>query len=307
MRIAVTGPTGAIGHALIEECGKNGDEVVAIVRPGSRRNESLKQYSFVKIVEIDSDCYSLVNDDVVNDIGLCDVFYHLAWQGTTGISRNDMHLQCKNIKNSLDAVSLAKKIGCNRFIGAGSQAEYGRVEGKITSDVSVNPENGYGMAKYTAGNMTRVLCEQMSMEHIWTRVLSVYGPYDGENSMISSSLNKMMKNEEVSFTKGEQLWDYLYSADAGKMFYLLANKGITGKTYIIGKGHARPLADYIKMMSEAVGYTKPLNLGAIPYSDKQVMHLEADISEFVSDTGYVPGTDFVKGIVSTIGFLRTKY
>lgn len=69
-----------------------------------------------------------------------DVFYHLAWAGTTGKARNDMYLQNENIKFTLDAVELASKLGCKVFIGAGSQAEYGRYEGRLTPDTPVFPE-----------------------------------------------------------------------------------------------------------------------------------------------------------------------
>ena len=56
-----------------------------------------------------------------------DVFYHLAWSGTSGPGRNDVELQDKNVQYALDAVECAKRFGCKKFIGVGSQAEYGRV------------------------------------------------------------------------------------------------------------------------------------------------------------------------------------
>ena len=38
-----------------------------------------------------------------------------------------MYIQNKNVEYTLDAVYLAKRFGCDTFIGAGSQAEYGIV------------------------------------------------------------------------------------------------------------------------------------------------------------------------------------
>ena len=55
-------------------------------------------------------------------------------------------MQNANIKYTLDAVELAKRLGCKTFIGAGSQAEYGRVEGTISEKTDKNPENGYALA-----------------------------------------------------------------------------------------------------------------------------------------------------------------
>ena len=54
-----------------------------------------------------------------------------------------MDLQLQNIQYTLDAVRLAKRLGCKVFVGAGSQAEYGRYEGKLDAKVPVFPEKGF--------------------------------------------------------------------------------------------------------------------------------------------------------------------
>ena len=178
-----------------------------------------------------------------------DVFYHLAWAGTTGKARNDMYLQNENIKFTLDAVELASKLGCKVFIGAGSQAEYGRYEGRLTPDTPVFPENGYGMAKLCAGQMSRIRCRELGIRHIWVRILSVYGPY-GKDDMISQTLRKIMAGEKAEFTLGEQIWDYLYSGDAARALLLLAEKGKEGKIYVLGSGETRKLRNYIEIIGE---------------------------------------------------------
>ena len=54
-RIAVTGPTGAIGIALIQECIKNKIEVYAICRPGSARTARIPRNDLVHIIECSLD------------------------------------------------------------------------------------------------------------------------------------------------------------------------------------------------------------------------------------------------------------
>ena len=304
MRVVITGPTGAIGHALIEQCIKNGDEVLAIVRKGSSRIGTLPKDSNVSALELslcDYDDY--IKKSVAPDVPY-DAFYHFAWNGTTGSSRNDTDLQNDNIRYALSAVRLAAFFGCRAFIGAGSQAEYGRVEGSLKPDTPAFPENGYGIAKLCAGQLTRILCAQLGIKHIWTRILSVYGPYDGENSMVISSLRKMIRGEEAHFTKGEQEWDYLYSEDAARAMYLIAQKGISNKIYVIGGGKTRKLMDYIDVMDKKANPAVHPVLGAVPYADKQVMYLCADISELTKDTGFVPAVEFEEGIEKTIQYVK---
>lgn len=303
MRVVITGPTGAIGHALIEQCIKNGDEVLAICRKGSSRIKTLPQDSKVSVLELSlCDYEEYIKEAVSPDVSY-DVFYHFAWESTTGASRNDTDSQSLNIRYALSAVKLAGFFGCKTFIGAGSQAEYGRVEGSLKPDTPAFPENGYGIAKLCAGQLTRILCGQLGIKHIWTRILSVYGPFDGEKTMVISSLRKMIKGEESLFTKGEQEWDYLFSEDAAKAMYLIAQKGIGNKIYVIGSGKTRKLMDYINVMDLKVNPAVHPVLGAIPYSDKQVMYLCADISELTKDTGFVPAVDFEEGIEKTVQYV----
>lgn len=293
--MVITGPTGAIGIALIKKCVEQNIEVLAICHKGSKRAHNIPVNSLVSVLELDLDEYNAYNAAVLETY---DVFYHLAWNGTVGNARNDMELQVKNIQYTLDAVRLAKRLGCHTFIGAGSQAEYGRVEGVLRPDTPVFPENGYGMAKLCAGQMSRTVCEQLGVSHIWVRILSVYGPYDGENSMIMSSIRKMLNNEPTAFTKGEQLWDYLYSDDAAKALLGVGTNGIHGKVYCLGSGETHPLSWYIRIIHRLTKTKEDIGLGKIPYGEKQVMHLQADISELQGDIDFEVKTPFEEGIVN---------
>lgn len=292
-RAMITGATGAIGTALIKELIKNDIEVLVFCREGSLRNNNIPIHPLVKTQYYDLSQLVYVQNDTGKTY---DVFYHLAWDGTIGKSRNDMYLQNMNIKYSLDAVHVANRFGCHTFVGAGSQAEYGRVEDVLKPDTPVSPESGYGMAKLCAGQMTKEVAHQMGMNHIWMRVLSVYGPNDGNESMIMSTINKLRNGEIPQFTKGEQMWDYLYSGDAAKAFYHVGEKGVDGKIYVLGSGTARPLAEYIKDIQRIVNPECEINLGAIPYSAKQVMYLCADIADLRNDTGWEPIVSFEEGI-----------
>ena len=301
-KAVITGPTGAVGMALIQCLSDNGIDVVAVVRPGSARADRIKESEHVSVVYCD-----LKELDKLPSLieGGADVFYHFAWDGTFGDSRNNMYLQNNNVKYALDAVDAAYELGCNTFIGAGSQAEYGRFEGQLNASVPAFPENGYGIAKLCAGQMTRIACQQKGIRHIWTRILSVYGPYDGDKTMVSSTIIKLMNSEKPSCTKGEQMWDYLYSKDAARAFMMLADGGVDGKVYCLGGGTARPLKDYINLIRGAVGNDVEIGFGDIPYSDKQVMHLCADINELTKDTGFTPIYTFEQGIEETVGWWRS--
>lgn len=292
MRAIITGATGAIGTALVNEFVKNGVETLVFVREGGR-NRSIPLSPLVTKITCPLDKLKTIRNETGKTY---DVFYHFAWANTFGEGRNDADAQVKNIEYALNAVETAKRFGCHTFIGAGSQAEYGRVEGALTADTPAFPENGYGIAKLAAGQMSRLRAEQLGLKHIWVRVLSVYGPNDGAQTMVTSMIAKLRNGEKAQFTKGEQLWDYLYSGDAAEAFRLIGEKGIGGKTYVLGSGNARPLREYIQIIGKSLNAENLLDFGSIPYSPKQVMHLCADISELTNDTGWKPRFGFEDGV-----------
>ena len=130
-KIVVTGATSMIGIALIEECIKKNIEVLAIVRKKSKNINRLPVSKNIHILECDLE--DLCNMQV-NNKGY-DVFYHLAWTNTIKNERCDPQKQLENIKYTVDAVELAYRMGCTKFIGAGSQAEYG-IHGEKSTKLS---------------------------------------------------------------------------------------------------------------------------------------------------------------------------
>lgn len=325
----ITGATGMIGMALTQYLLSEGITVAACVRQGSAHRERLEKLQkewdmprqtvrakkqtenaaegrsgVLHIVEADLE--ALKEESTLRRLqdllGTADAFFHLGWAGTFGaLARNDMQLQHKNIGYALDAVMLAGKLGCRVFVGAGSQAEYGRVpEGtKLSALTPAFPENGYGIAKLAAGQMSRVLCKQMSIDHIWMRILSVYGAWDTEKTMVMSAVDAMLAGEKPEFSSGEQLWDYLYVKDAAKALYLAAESGKNGRVYPLGSGRTKPLKEYIETIRSVVNPDAELLIGKLPYAQNQVMYLCADIEELKEDTGFMPEYTFDEGIRET--------
>lgn len=291
-----------IGAALIKECIKKGIEVYAVIRASSGKKMRLPESEKLHMVDCSLEELEALPQKITEK---CDTFYHIAW-GNTGENRNfSTELQSRNIAYTLAAVKAAYALGCRRFIGAGSQAEYGPMDvDKISPDSPVNPTTPYGAAKLASGHLARMFCKELGMECIWPRIFSVYGIYEKETTMVASGLRKMLAGEKTSFTPALQRWDYLFSADAGRAYYLIGEKGKDGAVYCVGSGKAAPLKDYIEIMAELTG-AEETGIGARPYPAGAVMNLCADISSLTADTGFVPEYTFREGIRETITWLKT--
>lgn len=293
-----------IGQALVEECLKHGVQVCAVIRKDTARRDRLPDHPGLCVAEC-----SLEELEKLTEIlsGTWDTFFHIAW-GNTGAARNkSVVLQSKNIRYTLDAVEAAKKLGCTRFIGAGSQAEYGPLDmEKIGPDAPEHPVTAYGASKLAAGKLSRLLCMELGMEWIWPRIFSVYGIYDKKSTMVMTALRQFMQGEETAFTPAEQQWDYLYSKDAGRAFYLIGEKGKDGSVYCLGSGQSRRLKEYIYKIRDAAAPGVLPGIGKKPYPSQPVMRLCADIHNLTEDTGFVPEYQFSEGIVEMVQQMKER-
>lgn len=301
-KAVITGATGAIGRALIKICIEAEYEVLAIVHRESSRATELESLKHCKVLRLDMNEYDQAIEEMAKqgiDRTGYELFFHLAWMAPFGKDRDNLYLQLENIRAALVAVNLAEMLGCSSFIGTGSQAEYGRVEGMLAPATSTFPETGYGITKLCTGQLTRLSCKQKGLRHIWCRVLSAYGPYDRDQTLISYAVIQMMNNEVTEFSPCEQMWDYIYSDDAARAILLAAQNGENGKVYLIGSGEVHPLKEYIQKIAEITDYKKEIGFGKRPYNDKQVMYLQADMRD-LEKLGFRTQVTFEEGIKELI-------
>ena len=303
MRVVVTGATSMIGVAIINECIKQGDEVLAIVRENTTRINRIP--SSDKINVVCADLSHLDRIDNSNIYGKYDVFYHIAWANTSKEGRLDPFAQMVNIQATLDAVSLAKKLGCKKFVGAGSQAEYGPCRGVIDADTPVFPQNAYGIAKLSANMLSRELCSQLDMVHIWGRIFSVYGTLDNDGTMINYAVDQLRKGYEAKFSAATQMWNYLFEEDAGKMFYLLGRNINESGIFCIASDVSMPLRKYIELIWKSLDQN-----GVCVFSDKEqsanIYELNVDVKKTTAAINYIPQTPFEKGIEKVIEYKKSK-
>ena len=311
----VTGATGMIGSHVVKVLLQQGVNVTAIIRPMSEKIKNLERAEQkageevllgktevtepgkLSIVECSLDELSTLRDKLGWEH---DTFFHSGWAYTFGTGRNEAAKQADNIKATLDAVHLAYEAGCKTFVGAGSQAEFGIVSGKLSDELPKDPIIGYGIAKLAAGKLAGLECKHLGMKFNWCRILSCYGPGDNEYTMVMSAVKTMLKGERMKFTPAEQVWDYMYAEDCAKALVAVAEKGVNQKYYTVGSGEQRLLREYIYAIRDAIDPTLDVGIGEMEYYPDQVIHLAADITELVADTGYKPETTFEEGIRKTI-------
>lgn len=279
MKYIVTGATGFLGMALCRRIIEQGNELVMVVRPDSAKKPLLKEFEEkAQIIELGLDELERLYTDY--DIR-ADVFYHLAWNGAAGAAREDFDIQYSNIKYTSNAICAAKKCGCRRIIGAGSQAEYGVVMQKAYEDKTLpHPFMMYGAAKLAAYEMGHILAERLGIELVWPRIYSVYGVGENPGTLINYILDCIRKGENAKLSLCENTWNFIYISDCVEMLYILgcAEEKLSGIYHIASKD-TRMLKDFVKEIYDMADTDTCPEFGANPANLQRTFQLNPDISK----------------------------
>ncbi|MBU5488424.1 NAD-dependent epimerase/dehydratase family protein [Clostridium sp. MSJ-8] len=287
MKVIMTGATGFIGVALCNEFLKNNYDVTAVIRPNTKRKNKIP--AGVNIIELPL--------DRINELeGKYDLFYHLAWNGSSGNDRNDFNIQYSNIKYTADAIKVAKKLGCKKFIGAGSQAEYGVVHGQAIEDETIcNPFMMYGAAKLAAYNMGKIVAEQEEISFVWPRIYSVYGPGENEGTLMSYLIKTLKEGNVPELSQCENMWDFMYIDDCVNALRILGESNITEGIYNISVGKPKLLKEFVEMVKEEVNSNGAVAYGIKKSDINKTFWLEPNIEKLKS-LGFESKVKFREGI-----------
>lgn len=294
MKVVVTGATGFVGRELVEELLRQKDEVTVIVREKRRIPE--KWVGCVQVIEASMEQFAVLEraDFPWKE---ADMFLHLAWNGTADSRRADVPTQLQNIQASCDAISLAKKLNCKRFVNAGSIMEYEAIHYLLSESAVPGMGYIYSTAKLAADFMVKTMAANLHMDYINVVISNIYGPGESSPRFINTTIRKMLKNEALELTHGQQLYDFIYITDAVKEIALAGKKGTNNQIYYIGNDTPRPLKDFIIQMKEVLESRSELQFGKLSFRGPLLSYKEFD-TESMRKLGYHPTVTFEQGIMA---------
>lgn len=270
----ITGASSFIGVKLCRYLSDNGHSVIAMSRRENEYLEGIKKNGHLQVFR--ADMQSLF--DKAKGVN-ADVFIHLAWAGTMHEDRDNPAIHEENVRISLECVKLAKQMGCQLYVDAGSQAEYGIVPEVLTEDTPCHPITAYGKGKLKMYQESVILTRELGLKYIHLRILSVYGENDHDETLIMYSLKKLKANEPIEMRSGGQKWNYVYVKDAARQIAELSihavnDKGFHQEVYNIASNDTRKLQDFIITMKEITGSASELSFGG--YNPEKDVNLNPD-------------------------------
>ena len=302
MKVMVTGAGGFVGAAFVANALSSKHDVVALVRPASTRDR-LAEYSAV-IVPVDLADPS--NLDAVMQQHRPEVIVHAAWNGLSNTARHERAQVTDNVALTVATVDAAVAAGVGKFIGIGSQAEYGLLSGKMSETALPVPTSLYRAAKVAAQVLASQLCAEAGLDFAWLRLFSTYGPRDNPHWLIPSLIEQLLDGQRPRTTEGRQFWDYLFIDDvADAIRAVMESKDATG-VFNLGSGQPVAVRSIIEQVRDIAAPGLNLVFGEVPYKPDQIWHMEADITRLKRLSGFTPSVALDEGLARTVAWHKSR-
>lgn len=301
-KVIITGANGFIGKNLVRNLALKGIKVYAIVKNITSDISEIENISNVEIIYCDLENILELKQKICNQN--IDAFYHFAWAGTSGNTRANYELQLINAKACCDAVKVAHEMEIKKFILAGSIMEY-ECQKYISQDFA-QPGLGniYSTAKLSAHYMAKTLAYNLGIDFVCATISNVYGVGEVSQRLINTTIIKLIKNEETSFTEGNQLYDFIYIDDAIRAFELIGQYGKPFKTYYIGNKKPQLLKEFLLKIRNCVNKNVELGLGKVTFNGVSLNYTEFSTMGLYEDFDFKPIVNFEDGIKFTSEWLR---
>jgi len=298
--ILITGSSGFIGSHITEGLINSGYKIVALKREASnlwRCNDYNNQIQWVN-------CDNLVSaeSEIINSNP--EILIHAAWNGVKEKDRDNWSEQEKNLTFLVQLFEIVKKTSISKIIALGSQAEYGKFEGRIDEKHTCNPNTAYGATKLSSSILLKSFAQQNEIDWYWLRIFSVYGPKEENNWLIPATIKNLIENKEMSLTPCEQLYDYIYIKDlvAGILSIVNIERNISG-IYNFSSGQCSKIKNILSYLENTLAPQKRLlHIGKLPYRLNQVMHMEGNSNLFFTRFNFGISYSITEGLNETIKY-----
>ena len=279
--ILLTGATGFLGSQIADILVNNDIKLIALKRKNS---DCYRCNSFNnKIDWVDIDVEGYWKEKVIN-LRPTHII-HSAWIGVKAHERNDIKNQVQNISFLSDLLEISRVIKLTEFISFGSQAEYGILNSKVSENIIVNPVSLYGATKVASQQIIKTFCNSNKINWIWLRLFSFIGENENNNWLIPSLIDKIIKDEVINMTPGEQKYSYMFVKDFALIILKIINSNVESGIYNVSGDELISLKELVDLIGKKLNLSPKINWGALPYRLNQSMHIEGNTSKLRNQIG----------------------
>ncbi len=290
-RVLLTGATGFIGRHCLPFLKDKGYEVFAL---SSEQKVSSSDVTWLQC-------------DLLNPVTLRDCIsfakpthlLHLAWDVTPGKVWTSLD-NLAWVKASLILLEQFTSQGGSRVVMAGTCAEYDWSASEFSERTTpCKPASLYGSCKLALQIILESFARQMGLSQAWGRIFYLYGPHENAHRFIPSIIGGLLKNEPIPCTECTQIRDFMHVTDVAEAFVALLDSDVQGVVNI-GSGRGVALKEMIEIITDSLGKTALIQLGALSSMPDDPAHLIAQTDRLNHELNWNPKYTLEEGLNQVI-------
>lgn len=293
--VLVTGHTGFIGTAVVQELLSRGWHVTGI-----SRERELSACGGLRQVKID-----LLNRDAVSEFfrgHSFEALIHLAWYIGPKCHVHDVNMSW--LEASLHLLRCFQQSGGRVFQGCGTVSEYDFSWGYLSEDRTPLANGSlHGACKAALYGTARAFCARHGMVFKWPRPFNLYGPNERTSRLMPCVILSALRGEDIRVSDCRQMLDYLYVGDTAGGIVDIFESDATDAVNVCS-GTPVQLRSVVERIAELTDFRGKILWGAIPGAVEYP--LIAGSNGKLAALGWAPRVSLDEGLKKTVEWWKRR-
>jgi nucleoside-diphosphate-sugar epimerase len=212
-----------------------------------------------------------------------------------------------NIKGSLTLLKAVQNTKLINFIFLSTSDIYGGINPPFRENQPLQPASPYSASKAAAEMFLMMFHKVYKTPVTILRSFNLYGNYQPPVRVVPFIIEKLLKDEYVPLTKGEQKREFNHVDDLLEaILQSLYIKESQGKTLNIGSGQSISIKEVAMFIAKKMGKADKLRIGALPYRENEIWDMYCDNSLAKNTLHWKPKIGLNEGLDKTIEWYKSK-
>jgi CDP-paratose synthetase len=272
-KILITGATGFVGKTLIPYLYNNGVKDIALLVRNEDKAHRLFGNINLTVITLQKENWK----DEVKKFNAEIVIHLAAFFSTKYDDATSVNLVNSNLLFTTELLVALQDTDCKYFVNTGTFTEFLYGDGKYF------PANLYSATKTAERSIIQYFTNLSGRRWINIILYSPYGRKNDYKKVIDYMVDAMSAKEQVAFSKGEQVLDFIHVDDIADFYLNLLQKidllNNPFEEFHLGTGEGHSIREVAQIMEDVFGKKINANWGGLPYRKFDIMHAVAPIKK----------------------------
>ena len=202
-------------------------------------------------------------------------------------------------------LEVVRKYGLTKMVQVSTDEVYGDIHaGAVTEAAAFRPSSPYAASKAGGDHLCHAYYRTYQTPVIVTHSCNFYGPNQYPEKLIPLFITNLLKGKKVPvYGDGEQLREWIFTADHCRAIDLILRQGKVGESYNIGTGERLKNIEITHLLLDILGKDESY----IEHVKDRLGHdarYALDASKLKSELGWEPQVFFADGLKKTVKWYR---